>query len=64
MDNLGDRVREVRLSRGIKAKYVAAQLGVAEAWVTRREKGYVDITVKELKSIADVLGVSAKNFFT
>ena len=63
MNNLGLRIKEVRLSRGIKSKYVAEKLGVSDCWVTRREKGYVNITVNDLKRVADVLGVPAKIFF-
>ena len=63
MSELGSKIREVRLSRGIKAKHVAKLLGVSACWITRRERGHVDITVKDLKSIADVLGVSATIFF-
>jgi transcriptional regulator with XRE-family HTH domain len=64
MFKLGSKIREVRKSRGVTAKFVAEKLGHKCSWLSSREKNNVDITVKELIDICDIIGVSASIFFT
>lgn len=61
--NIGARIREIRMSRGFTSKYVSEKLAKKGAWLTNREKGYIDITVNELIDIAKVLDVPISTFF-
>jgi transcriptional regulator with XRE-family HTH domain len=63
MDNLGARVREVRLSKGIMGIHIAKALGKKPSWLSAREHGHTDISAIELRDIARVLDVSMEVFF-
>jgi transcriptional regulator with XRE-family HTH domain len=60
---LGKRIAEVRKSQRYTSKAVLALLDKKGAWLTHREKGRVETTVRELSDIADVLKVPLSSFF-
>ncbi|MGE5552949.1 MAG: helix-turn-helix domain-containing protein [Betaproteobacteria bacterium] len=61
--NLGERIREVRLSKGIKQRFVAKALGKTPQWLNNIEQGRRPIGAVELHRIAEVLGVEVGVFF-
>ena len=56
---LGDRIRDIRTTRGMTQGDIAEQIGVAISTVQRYEKGQIDkIKLPVVDSIARVLGVN------
>jgi len=58
MGNIGARIREVRKAHGLTGLYVLEHLGKKGAWLSRREHGTSVVSVEDLISIANVMGVS------
>ena len=56
--NTGQRIRQLRLAKGIKAQWVAAQIGVSPSIYHRIESGKQNLSVERAQQIADALGVS------
>lgn len=56
--NYGTRIKEIRESKGLKAKFVAEFLGLSSAQYCDLEKGRKKLTAELIRGIADVLGVS------
>ena len=54
----GQRIRQLRLAKGIKAQWVAAQIGVSPSIYHRIEAGKQNLSVERAQRIADALGVS------
>lgn len=57
----GKRIKEIRLSKGIKASYVAQKLGVTSARYSQIEKDATNLTLGRAEEIANILGVSTKS---
>jgi len=55
---LGENLKEIRLSKGIKQVEIAKILGVDRSFVSNLEKGKTNPTLSTIKRIADALGVS------
>ena len=55
---MGERLREVRLSRGMTLEQVALFLGISYQQVQKYEKGDNSITAERLKILARTLGVT------
>jgi transcriptional regulator with XRE-family HTH domain len=61
---VGRRVRTFRLQRGLSQEMLADQLGLTFQQVQKYEKGTNRIGAGRLQRIAEILGVSAADFFT
>jgi transcriptional regulator with XRE-family HTH domain len=57
------RVRQIRLSKGIKQSYVAERIGVSKASYCHFENGRRSLKADQLKVLADALGVKPQDFF-
>lgn len=55
--NYGARIRELRSSRGLKAKFVAAKLGLSSAQYCDLEKGRKKLTADIVARLACILDV-------
>ncbi|MZP30789.1 helix-turn-helix domain-containing protein [Heliobacterium undosum] len=55
----GSNVRELRVMKGLKAKFVASKIGVSPSMYCDMEKERRRIDASILAKIADVFGVSA-----
>jgi transcriptional regulator with XRE-family HTH domain len=55
---MGDRLREVRLSRGLSLRRLAARLGVSASFISQVETGRAKPSVSTLYAIVNELGIS------
>lgn len=53
-----NRIREIRKEKGLTAKYLALELGIAESTVSQYENSKREPDQNTLIQIADILGVS------
>jgi len=63
MDNLGMKIRAIRLERGLKAKDVYKKLGVLKTTYSAMELGDRKVRADELPSIAKALGVDIAELY-
>jgi transcriptional regulator with XRE-family HTH domain len=61
--NIGNRIREIRISKGVTQTYIDQKLGKFTGWLSSIEKGRRNISAVEAKQIADLLGVPLEEFF-
>ncbi|MCB9765983.1 MAG: helix-turn-helix transcriptional regulator [Alphaproteobacteria bacterium] len=62
-DQLGPRIREVRVACGFSQKRLAARCGIAAADLSKYELGRRLPTLDSLARIAEALGVPLQEFF-
>lgn len=55
---LGERLREIRLEKGLSQGDIARELGVHRSYISGIERGVRNPTVKNVEKIAKSLGVS------
>ena len=55
---LGRRIKEIRESKGLKAKYVAAKVGISHNYLSSIENGKRKPARDTLQAIAQVIGVT------
>ncbi len=55
---VGRRIREARLDRGLTQIALAAKLGFSDAWVSQVERGGIGLEVPELDRVAHALEMS------
>lgn len=58
MAKVGERLRELRDSKGLKQKDIYTMLGIVERQYGRYEKSEVDIPMSKLITLADFYNVS------
>jgi transcriptional regulator with XRE-family HTH domain len=58
-----ERVRQIRISKGIMSSYVAEQLGLSASAYSAIEHGKRPLRVELIVPLARVLGVSPGEFF-
>lgn len=63
MDNIGPKLKSLRVSRGLSQRRLAARAGVSNATVSLIEHGRTNPSTGLLKRILDALGVSFAEFF-
>jgi transcriptional regulator with XRE-family HTH domain len=63
MDKIGNKIREIRAQRGIKAQEVAKKLGVLKSTYSAMELGDRKIKAEELPAIAKALGVDIAELY-
>ena len=61
---IGLRIRAARNSRGVSAKALSLQLGWAPSRISRIERADVPLSVMDLQTIAEALGVDAPAFIS
>jgi transcriptional regulator with XRE-family HTH domain len=57
LNMVGLRIKKIRESRGIKAKFVAKKIGLSITRYSQLENGKIPITTERLEMIAPILGV-------
>src|SRR6056297_3139560 len=62
--NLGERVRELRKSRGWTLEQAAKQAGLARSTLSKIENGQMSPTYEALKKLAEGLEISVPQLFT
>lgn len=55
---LGEKIRAVRLSKGLSQEELAFQANVHRTYIGMVERGEKNVTIRSLKKICDALGVS------
>jgi transcriptional regulator with XRE-family HTH domain len=58
LDDIGTRVRELRLASGLSMRAVAEKAEVTASFVSQLERGLVQPSIQTLRRICDVLGTS------
>lgn len=53
---LGERLRQLRLQQGLTLRELAERVGKSESFLSRVERGQLDLSLSVLKEIADQLG--------
>ena len=61
--NFGARIKAIRESKGIMAKYVAQKLNIDQSYYCQLESGKRRITMSRAQQIADILEVNPGDFF-
>lgn len=56
LEAVGSRLRQVRLEQGLSLRELAGRIGRSESYLSRVERGQLDLTLSVLKEIADQLG--------
>ena len=60
---LGERIREIRKSKGFTQEQLAEMVGVEPRHISRVEGGYNSPSIERLAKIAEALGVQINEFF-
>ncbi|OES45842.1 helix-turn-helix domain-containing protein [Domibacillus iocasae] len=61
---LGKRVREIRISKGIKISHVAKKLGYkSSSMISEFERGKKGLDAEKIPLLAEILGVSIEELF-
>jgi transcriptional regulator with XRE-family HTH domain len=60
---LKNRIREIRVAKGITTCEMAEKAGITRATLWRIESNNHDIRISTLRCIADVLGVTVNDLF-
>lgn len=63
-DELGERLRALRTSRGISQRELAKRAGVTHSSISQIEQGQVSPSVSSLKKILNAVPISVADFFT
>lgn len=61
--NVGSRIRTLRLERGISLRTFALMVNLDKSHLSRIERGEVDLKVNSLGKIISGLGMSPEEFF-
>lgn len=61
--NFGVKIRTLRESKGIKAKFIAEKLGISASSYCDIESGRKKVTLEHARGISEALGVDIKDFF-
>ncbi len=62
-DKVGNRIKELRSSRGISQEVLAHEAGLDRTYITSVERGKRNISIVNLEKIAIALNVSLSEFF-
>lgn len=58
MDSVGERIKQLRISKGITQAELAASIGTTKGVISRYEQGKREIRFAQAQGIADFLGIS------
>jgi len=62
-DEVGNRIKELRSSRGISQETLAHEAGLDRTYITSVERGKRNISIVNLEKIAIALNISLSEFF-
>lgn len=60
---IGTRLKEIRESKGLTAKYVASVLGVSPSTISKYESNERSVKADMLPKLAEALNTDIENFF-
>jgi transcriptional regulator with XRE-family HTH domain len=63
VENIGQRIRQLRESRGMTQSQLQARSRVSRSYLSRIESGQMTPSIGTLEKISDALGVGLKRFF-
>jgi transcriptional regulator with XRE-family HTH domain len=64
MDNIGPRMKRIRMQQGLSQRRLAKKSGVSNATISLIEHGRTDPSMGMLKRVLDAMGVSFAEFFS
>ncbi|MCF6306733.1 MAG: helix-turn-helix domain-containing protein [Flavobacteriaceae bacterium] len=59
----GDNLRKLRVAQSISQQQLAFESGLSREYINRIENGNVNISLKNIVAIANVLNIAVKDFF-
>lgn len=59
---IGERIKEARLEKKLSREQVARRLGITQQTIEKYEKGEIDISVRRLIQISNILNVAITYF--
>ena len=62
--NVGNRLREIRLSEGFTQEQIAHIADITPAYLGRVERGEMNVTVFTLEKICNALNITLADFFS
>ena len=63
MKAIGQKIRELRMHRGMKLKELSQRVGVTASFLSQVERGVAVPSIGSLKKISDAFGISITSFF-
>ncbi|MGM9582647.1 MAG: helix-turn-helix domain-containing protein [Phascolarctobacterium sp.] len=60
---IGQRIKEIRMQRGMSQSKAAEAIGVAQSHMSNIETGRSHVTMENLMALRDVFGVKMADFF-
>lgn len=60
---IGDKIRELRKQKGLSQEKVAFKSGLHRTYISDVERGFRNVSIKNIDKIAKALGVSIKSLF-
>jgi transcriptional regulator with XRE-family HTH domain len=60
---IGQKIRELRMHRGMKLKELSEKVGVTASFLSQVERGVAVPSIGSLKKISDAFGISITSFF-
>lgn len=60
--DLGQKIKDVRTSKGLTLKDISEKTGLSQGFLSLAERGLTSITIVSLQNIAEALGVDIKYF--
>lgn len=62
-EKVGNRIKEIRLIRGISQESLAHEAGLDRTYITSVEKGRRNISIINLEKIVNALNIKLSEFF-
>jgi transcriptional regulator with XRE-family HTH domain len=63
MQDIGGRIKKIRLNKGLALKELASKSGLTSSFLSQLENGMTSPSVASLHKIADALGIKVANLF-
>ena len=63
MEQIGKKLKEIRLSKPMTLKQLAAKAGCTDAYLSQLERGLINPSIMTLKKVASALQVNIVDFF-
>ena len=60
---IGDKIRELRKQKGLSQEKIAFRSGLHRTYISDVERGFRNVSIKNIDKIAKALGVSIKSLF-
>lgn len=63
MENLGKKIKDIRLGKGVSLRDLAKHIGLTRSFLSQVERGKTNPSIASLEKIAQALGIGLSYFF-